>query len=204
MQSQEHFFSPWSYIMIWDPPCNIPPPHKFSIHLGLINHLLFWCPIFLSFLTLTFPLSPNVTGDGKMQQDPTHCEDPTNAPTLEKKGTHRSRTCRSAVRCSCRTRGGVRGEQLQKVHRARDAPEPPHLQTAPRTSRRRVRLFQPRPTNDPMRRVALRRGTPSRDSLLLLLRVHQLGPVRRLSGTLPRRHLGWISFSPLASWPIWY
>ena len=148
---------------------------------------------FFSFaFSLSFPRNKtkkkkkNVTRDRKKQQDPTHCSDPTDGPTLEEEGAHRGGACAGtsfADRRSRRTRGGLRGDQLQEVHRARDAPEPPHLQAPPRTSRRRVRVFQPGSPDDSMRRVVLRRGPPSRDSLVV---VDDL--VRRVIVQLPRRH----------------
>ena len=148
--------------------------------------------LFFSFPSVSLSLSlprnkkKNVTRDRKKQQDPTHCSDPTDGPTLEEGGAHRGGACAGtsfADRRSRRTRGGLRRDQLQEVHRARDAPEPPHLQAPPRTSRRRVRVFQPGPPDDSMRRVVLRRGPPSRDSLVV---VDDL--VRRVIVQLPRRH----------------
>ena len=161
--------------------------------------------LFLHFLSLSQE-KKNVTRDRKKQQDPTHCSDPTDGPTLEEGGAHRGGACAGtsfADRRSRRTRGGLRRDQLQEVHRARDAPEPPHLQAPPRTSRRRVRVFQPGPPDDSMRRVVLRRGPPSRDSLVVVVDL-----VRRVIVQLPRRHqepprlLRWIS--TVASWVGWY
>lgn len=74
-------------------------------------------------LTLTFPLFPSLSREnvtGKIQSHPPHCQDPTDGPAVAQEGPY-LRLAR-AVRCSRRPRGGLRGRQLQEVHRARDAP----------------------------------------------------------------------------------
>ena len=64
-----------------------------------------------------------------MQQNPPHCEAPPNAETVAQQGTAFSQS--HTVRCAGGTRGGLRGQQLQEIRGACDAPEPSHLQKAP-------------------------------------------------------------------------
>ena len=71
----------------------------------------------------------NVSWTRKMQQNPPHCEAPPNAETVAQQGTAFSQS--HTVRCAGGTRGGLRGQQLQEIRGACDAPEPSHLQKAP-------------------------------------------------------------------------
>lgn len=105
-----------------------------------------------------FPEKINVAGNQKLQQDPTHCASTANATAvaqeIKRKGGLRT------VGCPCGTRGGVCGPEQNEVRGARGVPEPPGLREASVASGRRVRVLQPRPLDDPVRRVALPRPPP--------------------------------------------
>lgn len=109
-----------------------------------------------------------------MQQDSPHCEAPAIAATLAQQSPHVVSQPHT-VRCSCGTRGHLRRRLLHQIRHARVVPEPSRLQEAPRTSRGGVRLRQPRPAGDPLRRVTLRGGDP----VHFPIRVRRVGPVRR-------------------------
>ncbi|KAL5778176.1 hypothetical protein ACOSP7_011102 [Xanthoceras sorbifolium] len=118
-----------------------------------------------------------------MQQDPPHCEAEAVAAAVAEQGADVGQPY--TIRRPCRTRSGVRRQQLQEVRGAGDVPEPPSLQEAARPGRGRVRLHQPGPTFDPLRRVRLRRDS----TVHFPVRVRPLVPVRqprRFPEVLPR------------------
>lgn len=94
-----------------------------------------------------------------MQENPPHCQAPPDAAAVAQQSPLVVRQSHT-VRRARRPRRGLRGQQLQAFRGARDVPEPPRLQEAPGPGRGRVRLRQPRPTRNSMRRVALRGGPP--------------------------------------------
>lgn len=121
-----------------------------------------------------------------MQQDPPHCEDAADAAAVAEQGEGVGEP--DTVGCAGGTRGGVRGEQLQEIRGAGDVPEPPGLQEASGAGRGGVRLRQqPRPFGDPLRRVALRGGSPPHLPIRLVGKLVPVPQSRGLPTLLPRR-----------------
>lgn len=143
----------------------------------------------LSLLSLSH-LDGNVTGDREIQQDPSHCKNPSDAQAVAEEGGSllfiqpgRRRVC--PARCPGGTPWRSASGPTVRGRGARDVPEPPHLQAAVGSGRGRVRVHQLRPLGPTLRRVCLRRDPPSR----LPIRIWWLGPVPRSRGfseMLPR------------------
>ncbi|TQD92555.1 hypothetical protein C1H46_021891 [Malus baccata] len=93
-----------------------------------------------------------------MQQDPPHCAAPPVAAAVAQQGLHVHQA--HTLRCSRWTRRSLRGDQPHQIRGARVVLEPPRLQKAPCASRGGVRLLEQRPARDPLRRVAVRGGSP--------------------------------------------
>lgn len=106
----------------------------------------------------------NVTGDGEKLQDPTHCPTPTNATALAQEGT-RSGLPSTAVRRPRRSRRRLRRHRMPAVHRPRHVPEPSDLQEAALAGRGGIRLRYSWSSGASVRRIGVRRGSPSRGSL---------------------------------------
>lgn len=120
-----------------------------------------------------------------MHKDPSHCEAPPNAAAVAQQGPHVGQP--HTIRCTSRTRGGVRGQELQEIRGAGDVPEPPRIQESSSPSRRGIRVHPPWPACHSLRRIALRGSSPLHFPIGLG-QLHPLSQSRGLSEILPRRH----------------
>ena len=90
--------------------------------------------------TCTF-ISLRSRNDGwtrEMQQNPTHCQAPTNAPTVAQQGTNIRQSY--PLGRTGRTRGRLRWNELSTVRRPGNLLEPPGFQEAFSRSRRGIRV----------------------------------------------------------------
>lgn len=111
-----------------------------------------------TFLSVFARTHPHTHSNGEVQQNPSHRENPANAPIVAEQGQISVGVAPLAAGCAGGICGDLRGEQATEVHRPRVVPEPPHFQATAQPGRGGVRLRQLLgAVGYSVRRIALRR-----------------------------------------------